>query len=313
MTTSQAAFQRWDEIFKQYGLPVMTGNKHYTGPCPLCGKKGKFRIDNRNGNGEWICVCGFGNGFELLIQKTGKEFEDVCRDLDKFLGNVDEQLEHRIKTIEESHLNALGRYNSMIKIEKSPCEIYLRNRGITTLPKYSVRYSYAEYAISTKSNIPAMFALAVTENNKIKYSHCTFLIGNNKANIDTPKQLNTIQEYSGSLAIKLFSHKDVLGIAEGIETALSACQMFKVPTWSVLNTTFMKRFVAPKDLKVLYVFADNDTNGSGLAAAFTCGRNNIIRNSSLEKVHILWPLRNGDFNDIITDVNPSIMKWTLNK
>jgi len=36
-------------------------------------------------------------------------------------------------------------------------------------------------------------------------------------------------------AVRLMAHEDVLGIAEGIETAMSASILFNVPCWAALN------------------------------------------------------------------------------
>ncbi|MCQ4062157.1 DNA primase, partial [Klebsiella pneumoniae] len=47
MNTKQAAIGRWAEIFKHYGLPGITGKNHLKGECPLCGRTGKFRCDNK--------------------------------------------------------------------------------------------------------------------------------------------------------------------------------------------------------------------------------------------------------------------------
>lgn len=47
MNTKQAAIGRWAEIYKHYGLHGITGKNHLKGECPLCGRKGKFRCDNK--------------------------------------------------------------------------------------------------------------------------------------------------------------------------------------------------------------------------------------------------------------------------
>ena len=75
MNTKQAAIGRWSEIFEYYGLPGITGKNHFKGECPLCGRKGKFRCDDKNGTGSFICVCGSGDGWTLLTGATGKEFK----------------------------------------------------------------------------------------------------------------------------------------------------------------------------------------------------------------------------------------------
>ncbi|EOE5737037.1 primase-helicase zinc-binding domain-containing protein, partial [Klebsiella pneumoniae] len=66
MKTAKAAKGRWSEIFEYYGLPPITGKHHYKGECPVCKARGKYRVDDRDGQGTWICVCGSGDGMKLL-------------------------------------------------------------------------------------------------------------------------------------------------------------------------------------------------------------------------------------------------------
>ena len=55
---------KWPLIFEGLGINVGTG-KHM--PCPVCGGKDRFRFDNLEERGTWICnVCGAGDGLELV-------------------------------------------------------------------------------------------------------------------------------------------------------------------------------------------------------------------------------------------------------
>jgi putative DNA primase/helicase len=61
--TAQAV-GKWDYIFQSLGIEVGNG-KHC--PCPVCGGKDRFRFDNQNGRGTYICnQCGSGDGLELI-------------------------------------------------------------------------------------------------------------------------------------------------------------------------------------------------------------------------------------------------------
>ena len=61
--TAQAV-DKWDYIFHSLGIEVGNG-KHC--PCPMCGGKDRFRFDNQNGRGTYICnQCGSGDGLELI-------------------------------------------------------------------------------------------------------------------------------------------------------------------------------------------------------------------------------------------------------
>ena len=58
------AVGKWQSIFSSLGIVVGNG-KHC--PCPVCGGKDRFRFDNKNGRGTYICnQCGSGDGLELI-------------------------------------------------------------------------------------------------------------------------------------------------------------------------------------------------------------------------------------------------------
>jgi putative DNA primase/helicase len=58
---------------------------------------------------------------------------------------------------------------------------------------------------------------------------------------------------------------EILGIAEGIETALSAAVLNGIPVWAALTTSLLSKFEPPPGILRLRVFADRDE--AGLAAA----------------------------------------------
>ena len=58
------AVGKWQSIFSSLGIVVGNG-KHC--PCPVCGGKDRFRFDNKNGRGTYICSqCGSGDGLNLI-------------------------------------------------------------------------------------------------------------------------------------------------------------------------------------------------------------------------------------------------------
>jgi putative DNA primase/helicase len=70
-------------------------------------------------------------------------------------------------------------------------------------------------------------------------------------------------------AIKLQLTGTALGIAEGIESALSASKLFGVPTWAVMSAGGIAQFPIVPAIEHLTVFADHDD--AGVAAARKCG------------------------------------------
>jgi hypothetical protein len=96
-------------------------------------------------------------------------------------------------------------------------------------------------------------------------------------------------------AIQLHQASSVLGLAEGIETALSAQKIFKVPVWAALSASGIRSFPVIHGVSRLFVFADND--GPGLAAARRCKRR--YRDAGIE-TQIRHPSEYGtDWNDYL--------------
>ena len=66
---------RWREVLPRFGISAATlDGKHH--PCPGCGGKDRFRFDDKNGRGTWICSQGggdavAGDAFALLVH-TGR-------------------------------------------------------------------------------------------------------------------------------------------------------------------------------------------------------------------------------------------------
>ncbi|HBD5000275.1 TPA: DNA primase, partial [Escherichia coli] len=60
-----SARHQWPMIFEQLGIVVPPAHRH--GPCPCCGGKDRFRMDDLDGRGTWFCnQCGAGDGLDLV-------------------------------------------------------------------------------------------------------------------------------------------------------------------------------------------------------------------------------------------------------
>jgi len=300
METTKLAYSRLAEVLEMYGLPKVS-NKHAK-ECPICGKKDKFRLTNYKGQGDFICTCNTGNLFKLIELVHGLDFKQAAKEIDEAFGNVFVPMQQPKR---QSRLaQAMERVKSSSKVKGSNVEAYLRNRGIYELPTKGL----------FSSNVN-MYVSAVDQSGNPVYQHETFLDGDKKANVEVQKKMLKLAEENQVVdfgVVRLFDSASTLGIAEGIETALSCRQIYKCNIWSTLNSQMMKKFRAPSGVKHLMIFADNDKNGTGLAAAFECGSMNIKANNDVEKVTIRWPGDQCDFNDMILN-GSNVFEWQLSR
>lgn len=305
MLTREAATGHWPKIFEYYGLPPVTGKRHFKGKCPLCGGVGKFRCDDKDGKGTWVCVCGSGDGMSLVLQATGKPFVQVCEEIDSLTGNSYSRpvTERPSSKIMSDRQKVIRKFSRLSELRKTSGEAYLQRRGILELPDEGIRF--CDKQTCNGREYQALYSLATDDKGALCYLHRTLLDGDRKADVVAAKKLMALQEssyleYAGSVAIRMFPPAATLGIAEGIETALSCRQIYRCNVWSMMNTSFMEKFIAPPGVNHLVIFADNDPHGAGLAAAFKCGKNNILSRNDVEKVSIRWTDL-PDFNDMLIE------------
>jgi predicted P-loop ATPase len=121
--------------------------------------------------------------------------------------------------------------------------------------------------------------------------HRTFLLddGSGKAP-PGKKMLGNIA--GGSIRLAPIGEDAHIGIAEGIETALSAQAIFGVPTWAALSADGLRRWQWPAGLARVTIFADAGDAGQQAALALADRLNAAgIANA------IVSPLHGDDFND----------------
>jgi putative DNA primase/helicase len=290
-----AARGRWFSIFESLGVAVPSENKH--GPCCVCGGKDRMRVDNKGGDGTYICgQHGAGDGIDLVRQALGLSFPETLKKISEVVGSVGQD-----DTRQESEYDrreALNRlWKSSKKLQGSDhVSKYLRSRGLVLTPNH-VRFCPECYESETKTKMPAMVAQFMGPDGKPLTIHRTYLNGVGKADIKSTKKLmpGTASLVGG--AIRLFEPVDsTIGIAEGIETAIAATQVVSVPCWSVVSATLMKGFVPPEGIRRVVIFADNDHSFTGQESAYCLARRLYALGLVAE---VLMPEIGKDFNDYL--------------
>ena len=91
---------------------------------------------------------------------------------------------------------------------------------------------------------------------------------------------------------RLAAAGETLGLAEGIETGLSAMKLFDVPTWCVLGAARMHSVFVPDTVRELHIFADADEAGQTAVER-------TVEAHRRRRVIVHRPLSPGqDFNDV---------------
>jgi putative DNA primase/helicase len=293
----------WPQILPAIGIgsSYLTGKN---GPCPLCPNHGKdrWRFLNTDGDGTWVCSqcgpgsSGVGSGIELVKRFRGVPFKDAATMIEAVIG-TGELRPHppRPRFDPRAGLNALWRAARPVKLG-DPVDAWLRRRGIG-LESYpqALRTGWRVKYTDDGTWHPAMLAMVTGPDGKPTTIHRTYLTADGqKAPVEKVRKLySTVAK---GAAIRLTPPASILGVAEGIETALSATKLHGIPTWSVICADMLAAFEPPADVTELVVFADNDVNGTGERAADWLDR----RIGKRIKIAVRTPPEAGtDWNDVL--------------
>jgi putative DNA primase/helicase len=184
---------------------------------------------------------------------------------------------------------------------------YLRGRGISldTLPGELRFHPECWRPLDDAGNpvppLPAMVALVEHAERGPVAIHATYLRpdGTGKADIFKREQKACFGPIAGG-AVRLGTPRrdQWLGVAEGIETALSVIVACAIPVWAALSAAGIKNLVLPPDATHVVICADHDESGTGARAARDAAERWLAEG---RRVRIAIPPSTGtDFNDVLT-------------
>jgi putative DNA primase/helicase len=155
---------------------------------------------------------------------------------------------------------ALRLWGSARSIAGTPAEAYLTARCVgaeTRELRYHPRTPHGPHPFTRFR--PAMIA-AVRDESGVIAAHRTFLDPHRPrlATLAAPRR--GLGSFGGG-AVRLGGVKPVLGLAEGIETALSATALFGITCWATLGAERFRLVALPRQVTGLVLFLDNDAGG----------------------------------------------------
>jgi len=301
MPLSERCNGRWRTILPALGInPQFLSGRN--GPCPMCGGRDRWRFDNKRGDGTWICThCHAGQGLKLAMMFTGLPFRDLAQRIESVLGDapVERARAAFSDAAKRAALNKLWRAAKPVGAG-DPVDLWMRARGVAPAdyPVCLRTCMQARYSGPPVSFHPAMLAKVTDPVGRPATIHRTYLTATGaKAPVEKVRMFCAGKVPPGS-AVRLAPAQPVMGVAEGIETALAATKMFGVPVWAALSDVGVEKFEPPRETERLTIFGDNDVAGAGQRAAFALA----ARLAPRMRVEVRIPDEAGaDWNDVLLE------------
>jgi len=285
----------WSRILREVGVPQKYLAKNVA--CPWCGGRDRFCFGDL-GVGAFNCrKCGaHGNGYDFMGRWLEiPDFYDCSRRVQEILKGIPADTLAGSRSIHRQRANGAS-----AKQLSERHRIWERSEPISAndnVGRHLIRrvgfVPDAPDALRTFPDTCTTWMVArVTHPSSWGTLHYTDM------NPDAPLRRRTHEgpRPTGS-AVRLMPIGDrgILGIAEGIETALSASVLFNVPTWAALDKHGLENFLIPDEAVALMIFADHDPDGGGQMAAKKLQARCEVRSE------VLMPDEIGtDWNDVQT-------------
>lgn len=257
-------------------------------------------------HGGAICTCGqWRDGFELLKEARGWTFPQALEAVARYLGlDVQDPRERRqaVRRAEyrarqarakrerqarrqaQNAMRAIARvWDTSLRMSDPRAQSarwYLARRGLSPAPVLDCPdlrfhpqlpcYQRTEQGLVHLGDHPALIALVRDPNGRPVTIHRTYLTREgDKLPVVKPKKLMSVPRRQQTLgaAIRLFPADRVLGIAEGIETALAVQFATGMPVWSTVSAPLLEQFQPPPGVRQVVIWTDRDRSGAGQAAA----------------------------------------------
>ena len=283
---------RWKEILPSLGVDSRyLVNKH--GPCPICGGDDRFRFDDQHGRGGYICSqCGGGDGFRLASKITGQPFHVLAEKVRTMLGHSNDYVGPAVdvETLRQKEkMQAVWRGAGRPELY-GPVGAYLEERVGCLWPSQELREAFYGQG-------PIMVARILDHAGQRAVNlHLTFLTNDGRKAKITPNKKVMKGKLPDGCAIRLAPEKAVMGVAEGIETAISAAIMFDMPVWACVNGNLLSKWIPPAKAEHVTIFGDNDANFTGQAKAYHLA--NRLEVQFKRKVTVsIPPMTGDDWND----------------
>ena len=295
---------RWGGILSSLGVSAQLLNSRKHHPCLWCGGKDRFRFTDVNGSGAFYCnQCGKKSPIDVLMKINGGDFHATAQEVERLIGDVKPVVKRDNSDWQMKQRRSLWQASEPVE-HGDFVDRYLLARGISmrNFPPAIRKISRMEHLTDSneKSFHPGFVSRVRGPAGEDVNLHRTYLTSaGTKAAVASPRKIMAGTVPPGS-AIRLYENPgDVLGIAEGVETALAAATLFRVPVWSAMNSKILESWTPPEGVKQVIVFGDNDPKFGGQKAAHALAHRLAVKVGG-PTVRVEIPEQAGtDWNDVL--------------
>lgn len=261
-------------VAREVGATLRRQGREWIGACPSCGGVDRFSINPAKG----VFNCrgsGGGDAITLVQHALGKPFLESCRWITgkaigpaagpRHVGIFDGK--RRLPPPVDPSPVALDFWRRAVPIEGTPAEAYLtRWRGLLGPFPPSLRFLASALHPHLERPFPALVAALSAEDGQPGSVQICFLDQDDNRLADKHYARRTFGGMGGA-AVRLGAAGDTLGLAEGVETALSVAQLYGVTCWATCGAQRFASIALPSTVRHVVVFADDDEKGTSVEAA----------------------------------------------
>lgn len=165
--------------------------------------------------------------------------------------------------IDEERVARAGRlWKESTPLKHSVAEAYLRRRAVPAglANSSALRFHPRMTSLDDRARRPAIVSAISDAQGALQGVQVTLLSahGTAKAALATPRRV--IGKLMGGM-VRLADAQDELAVGEGVETMLTASDVFGVPAWAALSADNLARLIISHPLRRLIIAADNDQAG----------------------------------------------------
>lgn len=291
-------------VAREVGATLRREGREWIGPCPSCGGVDRFSINPAKG----VFNCrgsGGGDAIALVQHALGKPFREACQWI---TGKAIEPAAEprrvglfgnrpRLPAPVDPSPVALDYWRRAVPIEGTPAEVYLtRWRGIAGPFPPSLRFHPSARHPVLGRPLPALVAaLSAEERQPVSVQLC-YLDQDGNRIADKPNARRTFGTM-GDAVVRLGPATETLGLAEGVETALSAAELYGATCWATCGAGRFASVSLPSTVRSVVIFADDDAKGTSVEAAQKAAV--TLRAEGLGVTIRIPPQGFKDYNDVL--------------